>query len=64
MEDFLMLELPTFKPKYKKWKRYGYANSVEKNNLKTVLEASTEGYCILNSAKNYNEANDFRLNLP
>lgn len=41
-----MLELPTFKPKYKKWKRYGYANSVEKNNLKTVLEASTEGYCM------------------
>ena len=46
MEDFLTLEIPVFKPKYKKWKRYGYKNTVEKNNLKTVLEASTKGYCM------------------
>lgn len=46
MEDFLTLEIPAFKPKYKKWKKYGYKNTVEKSNLKTVLEASTEGYCM------------------
>lgn len=46
MEDFLTLEMPAFKPKYKKWKRYGYADAVEKCNLKTVLEASTDGYCM------------------
>ena len=46
MEDFFILEMPAFKPKYKKWKRYGYTNAVEKSNLKNVLEASTEGYCM------------------
>lgn len=46
MEDFLLLELPAFMPEYKKWKRYGYANVEERSNLKTVLEESTEGYCM------------------
>lgn len=46
MEDFLILEMPVFKPEYKKWKRYGYANAVERSNLKTALETSTEGYCM------------------
>ena len=46
MEDFLTIEIPAFKPKYKKWKRYGYTKAVEKSNLRTVLEASTEGYCM------------------
>lgn len=46
MEDFLTLQMPAFKPKYKKWKRYGCTNAVEKSNLRTVLEASTEGYCM------------------
>lgn len=46
MEDFLTLEMPFFKPRYKKWKRYGCTNAVEKSNLKTVLELSTEGYCM------------------
>ncbi len=46
MEDFLLLEIPAFKPKYKKWKRYGYANASEKSNLKAVLEVSTAGYCM------------------
>lgn len=46
MEDFLLLEMPIFKPKYKKWKRYGYANAEEKKNLKVALEKSTGGYCM------------------
>lgn len=41
-----MLEMPAFKPKYKKWERYGYAKAVEKSNLKKVLEMSTDGYCM------------------
>lgn len=46
MEDFLTLEIPAFEPKYKKTIRYGYANAVEKCNLKTVLEESTGGFCM------------------
>lgn len=46
MEDFLLLEVPIFKPKYKKSKKYGYSNAIEKNNLKNVLEESTGGYCM------------------
>ena len=46
MKDLLMLEMPVFKPKYKKWKKYGYTNPVEKSNLKKVLDETTEGYCM------------------
>ena len=30
MEDIFLIEIPIFKPKYKKWKKYGYKNSIEK----------------------------------
>lgn len=46
MEDFFILELPVLKPQYKKWKKYGYKNSTEKNNLKDALEESTGGFCM------------------
>lgn len=46
MENFLILEIPAFKPKYKKWRRYGYVNAAEKDNLKILLEESTKGYCM------------------
>ena len=46
MEDFLLFEMPVFQPHYKKWKKYGYINLKEKNNLKTALEESTGGYCM------------------
>ncbi len=46
MEDFLVLEIPAFKPHYKRWKKYGYKNPVEKSNLKDILEESTGGYCM------------------
>lgn len=46
MVDFLLLEIPAFKPHYKRWKKYGYKNLIEKNNLKNALEKSTGGYCM------------------
>ena len=46
MEDYLLLEMPAFKPHYKKWKKYGYKNVTEKNNLKDTLEESTGGFCM------------------
>lgn len=46
MEDFLLFEMPVFRPHYKKWKKYGYLNLKEKNNLKGILEESTGGYCM------------------
>ena len=46
MEDFLLIEMPAFKPEYKKWIKYGYNNPIEKNNLKDALEESTGGYCM------------------
>lgn len=46
MENFLLFEMPVFQPNYKKWKKYGYTNLIEKNNLKDTLEKSTGGYCM------------------
>lgn len=46
MEDFLILRMPGFSPRYKKWKKYGYTNAKERANLKEILEESTGGYCM------------------
>ncbi len=46
MEDFLLLEMPIFRPRYKRWKKYGYQKLTERNNLKETLEESTDGYCM------------------
>lgn len=46
MEDFFVLEIPTFKPEYKKEEKYGTVNESEKNNLRNVLEKSSHGYCM------------------
>lgn len=46
MKDVLVLELPSFHPKYKKWQKYGYKNAKERKNLKAILETSSEGYCM------------------
>ena len=46
MGDILLMEMPAFRPEYKKWKKYGYKNTKEKDNLKTILEKSSEGYCM------------------
>lgn len=42
----MLFEMPVFRPHYKKWKKYGYSNLKEKNNLKGILEESTGGYCM------------------
>lgn len=46
MEDYLLFEMPVFKPVYKKWKTYGYKNLQERNNLKDALEECSDGYCM------------------
>jgi len=46
MDDIFLIEIPIFKPKYKRWKKYGYKNSTEKENLKNVLEECSNGYCM------------------
>lgn len=46
MEDLLLIEIPEFRPGYKRDTRYGYTNRKEKEALKTVLEESTGGYCM------------------
>ena len=30
MQDFLILELPSFRPHYRKWKKYGYTKPAER----------------------------------
>ena len=46
MDNLFLIKIPPFFPKYKKWKRYGYSNIKERENLKNVLEESSEGYCM------------------
>lgn len=46
MQSLLCLDIPIFKPKYKKWRRYGYTDGTEKENLKEALIATTGGYCM------------------
>lgn len=46
MDNNLLLEMPVFRPEYKKWMKYGYRIAKEKNNLKIALEISSGGYCM------------------
>lgn len=46
MQNLLSIDIPVFQPKYKKWKKYGYTDSREKQNLKEVLKVATGGYCM------------------
>lgn len=46
MEDYLNLEIPVFKPHYRKWKRYGYEVAKEKANTREVLLEAGRGYCM------------------
>lgn len=46
MEDFLYLDIPLSQVRYKRWKRYGYLNTKEKENTKEVLLDSNGGYCM------------------
>lgn len=42
----LLLEIPVFRPEYKKWKKYGYTNPKEKQNLQELLCETSKGYCM------------------
>lgn len=46
MDNILILEMPIFRPEYKRWHKYGYKNAKEKEKLKNVLENSSESYCM------------------
>lgn len=46
MQDILRLKIPCFQPEYKRWKRYGYTDVTEKENLHKLLEDTTGGYCM------------------
>lgn len=46
MDDYLCLNIPIFHVKYKRWKKYGYDKSEEKENLKEALNEASNGYCM------------------
>lgn len=46
MEDFLYLDIPQFCVLYKRWKRYGYLKTDEKENTKEVLSEASGGHCM------------------
>lgn len=46
MEDFLLLNIPLFRVKYKRWEKYGYTKVKEKDNTKRALCNASGGYCM------------------
>lgn len=46
MDSILLWEMPSFRPQYKRWEKYGYRKAKEKKNLQKVLEKSSEGFCM------------------
>ncbi len=46
MKKYLQMKMPQFHPIYSKNMIYGSKKAKERENLKTVLEESTEGYCM------------------
>lgn len=46
MQDLFLIKMPLFCPKYKHWKRYGWRNAKEKENLIKTLTDSSMGYCM------------------
>lgn len=51
MEDYLRLDIPVFKPEYEDNVRYSFSNDAEKKRLKSLLCATTRGYCMYCYAK-------------
>lgn len=45
-EDFLYIDIPLFRVQYKKWKKYGYCKTDEKENTKEALLKASGGYCM------------------
>ena len=46
MEDYLTIEMPKFRPNYRRWKRYGWKRPKERENSKEVLLEAGRGYCM------------------
>ena len=46
MEDYLTIEMPKFRPNYRRWKRYGWKRPTERENSKEVLLEAGRGYCM------------------
>lgn len=46
MEDYLTIEMPKFRPNYRRWNRYGWKRPKERENSKEVLLEAGRGYCM------------------
>ncbi len=46
LDNYLLLDIPPFDIKYKRWKTYGYTCAEEKDNLRDTLNEATGGYCM------------------
>ena len=46
MEDYLTIKMPEFKPKYRRWKCYGWKRPKERENTRDVLLEAGRGYCM------------------
>ena len=46
MGDYLTIEMPKFRPNYRRWKRYGWKRPKERENSKEVLLEAGRGYCM------------------
>lgn len=44
--NYLTIEMPAYKPRYKTWKRYGWKKPEEKANTREVLLQAGRGYCM------------------
>ncbi|OUQ15492.1 hypothetical protein B5E84_14830 [Lachnoclostridium sp. An14] len=44
--DYLTVEMPKYKPHYKRWKQYGWSSPSEKENTREVLLDAGKGYCM------------------
>lgn len=46
VDEFLYLDIPAFSVRYKRWKKYGYQKTGEKENTKEALMEASNGYCM------------------
>lgn len=46
MEDYLTIKMPEFRPKYKRWKLYGWKRPKERENTRDALLEAGRGYCM------------------
>ncbi len=44
--NFIYINIPLYQVQYKKWKKYGYSKTDERENTKEVLIKASDGYCM------------------